>query len=242
MAALREVVTLGLSCRNAANLKVRQPAAHLYVKGASFTADYQALCEEELNVKEVVFTDDARAFTTYLLKPQMRTVGPKYGKLLGKIKQALLDMDGNEVVDAFGRGESVTFEVDGTPVTLAEQDVLTEPTQKPGFVAQQDGGVTVVLDTNLTDALIQEGYAREVVSKLQNMRKDAGFEVTDRIDVRYTCSDRLDAAIQAGAEMIQRGTLAVTLARGEADDSFTSAAWPINDEKAVLAIRVAEKA
>lgn len=239
MAALREVVTLGLSCRNAANMKVRQPAAHLYVKGAAFTEDYQALCEEELNVKAVIFTDDARAFTTYLLKPQMRTVGPKYGKLLGGIKQALLTMDGNEVVDAFQRGETITFEVNGTPVTLAEGDVLTEPTQKTGFVAQQDGGVTVVLDTNLTPELIAEGYVREVISKLQNMRKDAGFEVTDRIDVRYTCSDHLAEVIEGGAEMIKRGTLAVTLTRGEADESFVSSEWPINDEKAMLAVRVA---
>lgn len=239
MAALREVVTLGLSCRNAANMKVRQPAAHLYVKGAAFTEDYQALCEEELNVKAVIFTDDARAFTTYRLKPQMRTVGPKYGKLLGGIKQALLTMDGNEVVDAFQRGETITFEVNGTPVTLAEGDVLTEPTQKTGFVAQQDGGVTVVLDTNLTPELIAEGYVREVISKLQNMRKDAGFEVTDRIDVRYTCSDHLAEVIEGGAEMIKRGTLAVTLTRGEADESFVSSEWPINDEKAMLAVRVA---
>ena len=238
MDALREVVTLGLSCRNAANMKVRQPSAHLYVKGARFTAEYQALCEDELNVKEVVFTDDARAFTTYLLKPQMRTVGPRYGRLLGKIRQALTEMDGNAVVDAFQRGETVSFDVEGEMVTLAETDVLTEPIQKPGFVAQEDGGVTVVLDTNLTDALIAEGYAREVVSKLQKMRKDAGFEVTDRVDVRYECGDKLAEAIEAGREMISRGTLAVTLARGGADDSFVSAEWNINGEKAVLAVRV----
>jgi len=238
MEALREVVTLGLSCRNAANMKVRQPSAHLYVKGAAFSEDYQALCEDELNVKEVVFTDDARAFTTYLLKPQMRTVGPKYGKLLSKIKQALLDMDGNEAVDAFHRGETIRFQVDGNEVELSETDVLTEPMQKPGFVAQEDRGVTVVLDTNLTEALIAEGYAREVVSKLQNMRKDAGFEVTDRIDVRYTCDDKLAQAIEDGRTMIQNGTLAVTLERGEADDSFVKAEWNINGEKAQLAVRV----
>ena len=160
MEALREVVTLGLSCRNRANLKVRQPLQHLYVKGAAFSADYQALCEDELNVKEVIFTEDARAFTTYQLKPQMRTVGPKYGKLLGQIKVKLTELDGNDVVDAFHRGEAITFDVNGTAVTLAEQDVLTEPMQKPGFVALEDRGVTVVLDTNLTDALITEGYAR----------------------------------------------------------------------------------
>ena len=238
MAALREVITLGLSCRNAANMKVRQPSAHLYVKGAAFSADYQALCQDELNVKEVVFTDDARAFTTYKLKPQMRTLGPKYGKLLGKIGQHLLTMDGNDVVDAFSRGETVSFDIEGTAVTLEQSDVLTEPMQKPGFVAQEDKGVTVVLDTNLTEALINEGYAREVISKVQNMRKDAGFEVTDRIDVVICCGDKLAAAVESGKTMIMNGTLALSVERGEADDSFTAAEWNINGEKAVIGVRV----
>ena len=237
MAALIEVKALGLSCRNLASLKVRQPLQRMYVKGADFEEAYQALCRDELNVKEIHFVDDARAFTTYKLKPQMRTLGPKYGKLLGKIGQALAGMDGNDVVDAFKRGETVSFEVEGTPVTLAESDVLTEPMQKPGFVAQEDKGVTVVLDTNLTEELIQEGFAREVISKLQNMRKDAGYEVTDRIEVFFRCSERLAQAIAKRREMIMKGTLAVSLAAGEADSSFT-ADWDINGEQATLAIRV----
>jgi len=240
MDALRAVVTLGLSDRNRANIKVRQPVQHLYVKGASFSADYQALCADELNVKEVIFTDDARAFTTYQLKPQMRTLGKKYGKLLGKIGEHLKTMDGNEVVDAFARGELVTFELEGTQVELAAEDVLTAPMQKPGFVALEDRGVTVVLDTNLTEELINEGYAREVVSKIQNMRKDAGFEVTDRINVRYTCDDKLAAAIEAGAAMIMNGTLALTLTRAAAEEGDTSAEWSINGEQAVIAIAVAK--
>ena len=240
MAALLEAVQLGRAGRALANLKVRQPLAAMYVKGARFGEAYQSLCEDELNVKKVVFVDDARAFTTYSLKPQMRTLGPKYGKLLGAIRQKLTELDGNDVVDAFARGETVKFTLNDTEVELAEADVLTEPTQKPGFVAQEDKGVTVVLDTNLTDALINEGYAREVVSKLQNMRKDAGFEVTDRIDVRYTCGDKLAAAVEAGRDMIMRGTLALTLERAEADESFVSADWNINGEDATLAVRVAK--
>ena len=237
MSALLEVIQLGRACRNASSLKVRQPLQRLYVKGASFSAAYQELCEDELNVKEVVFTEDARAFTTYKLKPQMRTLGPKYGKLLGKIGQQLAVMDGNDVVDAFARGEEVSFDIEGTTVTLAAADVLTEPMQKPGFTAVEDKGVTVVLDTNLTEALINEGYAREVISKLQTMRKETGFEVTDRIDVCYTCDDDLAAAIETGRDMIMNGTLSLSLTRAEADETFSAKPWDINGKQATLAVR-----
>ena len=237
MDALLEVIQLGRACRNAANLKVRQPLAKLYVKGAAFDQAYQELCEDELNVREVLFTEDARAFTTYKLKPQMRTLGPKYGKLLGKIGQKLGELDGNDVVDAFARGEEVSFQIDDTTVTLAKDDVLTEPMQKPGFTAMEDKGVTVVLDTNLTEDLIREGYAREVVSKLQTMRKEAGFEVTDRIHVTYTGDDELAAAVEAFRDMITRTTLALSLERGEAADGAVSREWDINGRKAVLGVK-----
>ena len=237
MDALLAVVQLGRSARNTANMKVRQPSAALYVKGASFTADYQALCEDELNVKQVIFTEDARAFTTYKLKPQMRTLGPKYGKLLGKIGQHLLTMDGSAVVEAFDKGETVTFDIEGTTVTLEKADVLTEPMQKPGFTAVEEKGVTVVLDTNLTEALINEGYAREVISKVQNMRKDAGFDVTDRIEIVYTCGDKLAAAIEAGKDMIMKGTLALSVTRASAE-GYVSADWNINGEAATLGVKV----
>jgi len=170
----------------------------------------------------------------------MRTLGPKYGKLLGKIGQHLNTMDGNDVVEAFDRGETVSFQIDDTTVTLGKDDVLTAPMQKPGFVAQEDRGVMVVLDTNLTPELIQEGYVREVISKIQTMRKDAGFEVTDRIDVRYTCKEKLAAAIESGLDMIKNGTLALTVEAGEADDTYTAQEWKINDQKAVIAVRVAK--
>ena len=237
MDALLAVVQLGRACRNAANMKVRQPAAALYVKGASFDSAYSDLCKDELNVKQVIFTEDARAFTSYKLKPQMRTLGPKYGKLLGKIGQHLQTLDGNEVVDAFAAGETVRFELDGTQVELSGGDVLTEPTQKPGFMAQQDRGVTVVLDTNLTQDLIDEGYAREIISKVQTMRKEAGYDVTDRIQVRCQCGGKLAAALDMGRDMIMRGVLALSLTREAPAQGWITKEWDINGEKATIAIR-----
>ena len=236
MDALVEAIQLGRACRNTANLKVRQPVQKLYVKGAKFEKAYQELCEDELNVKEVVFTDDARAFTTYQLKPQMRTLGPKYGKLLGKIGQQLAQMDGNDVVDAFEKGEEVSFMIDDTEVKLVKDDVLTTPMNKPGFIAAEDRGVTVVLDTNLSDELIREGYAREVISKVQTMRKDAGFEVTDRISLYYEGDDELAGALDAYKDMIGRTTLATAIARGTAPEGFVSQQWDINGKKAELGI------
>ena len=232
MSALLEVIGLGRAVRAAANLKVRQPLQALYVKGLSFDEQFGELAKDELNVKAVIFTDDARAFTTYNLKPQMRTLGPKYGKLLGKIGAALKTMDGNDVVDTFDRGENFTFMVDDTEVVLAKEDVLTEATQKPGFAAQMDGDVTVVFDCNLTPELIAEGYQREMISKLQNMRKDAGFEVSDRIAVTYEADDELVAAIEAGRDFIMTSVLATSLTRAASEGKE----WDINGKKAVLSI------
>lgn len=235
MEEVMAAVQLGRACRSGANLKVRQPLSTLYVKGAELPVAVTELIADELNVKKVVFVDDARAFTTYRLKPQMRTIGPKYGRLLGKIGQKLGTLDGNKVVDALGRGEKIAFEIDGTKVELGKDDVLTEPMQKPGFVAESDGDMTVVIDTNLTDALIAEGFVREVISKLQNMRKDAGFEVVDRIKVTYDASPRLSGIIEAGAEEIKRAVLAVELKPGAEGEAVR--AWNINGETATLGVR-----
>ncbi|MDD3214407.1 MAG: isoleucine--tRNA ligase [Eubacteriales bacterium] len=236
MDALLNVVSLGRACRNAANLKVRQPLAALYVKGTKFDEAYVELAADELNVKQVVFTDDARAFTTYNLKPQMRTLGPKYGKLLGKIGAWLKEADGNEVVDAFQRGETVNFTLDGAEVSLAEDDVLTEAVHKPGFASQLDGDLTVVLDCNLTPELVAEGYQREVVSKLQTMRKDADYAVTDRISVTYSADAELAAAIEAGRDFIMQSVLATSLAAGEPAEGANTQEWDINGKTATLSI------
>ena len=237
MAALLEVVSLGRASRAAAGLKVRQPVCALYVKGARLDPAFAELAADELNAKQVVFTDDARAFTTYNLKPQMRTLGPKYGKLLGAIGNALKEMDGNHVVDTFARGESLTFAVNGTEVTLAKDDVLTEATQKPGFAAQTEGDVTVVLDCNLTPELIREGYQREVVSKLQTMRKEADFEVSDRIHVTYQGGEELCAAIEAGRGFIMQSVLATRLDSAPAPQDAQVKTWDINGLEATLSVK-----
>jgi len=204
------------------------------VKGAELPEAVTELIANELNVKAVKFVTDAREFTTYELKPQMRTLGPRYGKILGKIGAHLKTMDGNDVVDAFERGETVSFDIEGTEVVLNKDDVLTKPMQKEGFVAESEGEMTVVIDTNLTEELINEGYVREVISKLQNMRKDAGFEVVDRIKVTYTASEKLTAVIEAGAEEIKKAVLAVELVPGNEGELVRD--WNINGEKATLGV------
>ena len=229
-----QAVSLGRACRNTANIKVRQPIATMYVKGGELPEAVTELIANELNVKAVKFVTDAREFTTYELKPQMRTLGPRYGKILGKIGAHLKTMDGNDVVDAFERGETVSFDIEGTEVVLNKDDVLTKPMQKEGFVAETEGEMTVVIDTNLTEELIAEGYVREVISKLQNMRKDAGFEVVDRIKVTYTASDKLAAVIEAGAEDIKKAVLAVELVPGAEGELVRE--WNINGEKATLGV------
>jgi isoleucyl-tRNA synthetase len=233
-------VQLGRACRNAAAIKVRQPAQALYVKGAKLPDGVAALIADELNVKEVRFVTDARAFTTYKIKPQMRTVGPKYGKLLKKIGEHLLTLDGNAVVDGFEKGEPLRFEIEGSEVILNKEDVLTEPMQKAGFVAQTEGDLTVVLDTNLTEALIEEGFVREVISKLQTMRKEAGFEVTDRIGAAYQAGDKLAAVIERARDEIMGAVLATELVSGSHEGVTKD--WNINGEDAALTVWVQKQA
>ena len=238
MDEVESVVQLGRAARNAASLKVRQPLSRCLVKGKRLSDEIAQLIKNELNVKAVEFVDDASAFTTYNLKPQMRTLGKKYGKLLGKIGEHLKTLDGNEVVATFERGETLKFELDGTPVELEKDDVLTSLTQKPGFEAQSEGDYTVVLDTNLTPELIDEGFLREVISKVQTMRKDADFEVTDRIALSYQTSERLSAVIEKGKEDLMRAVLALSVENRPAADGEIVREQNINGEKATLGIKV----
>ena len=240
MDELLRVVTLGRACRNLANMKVRQPANVLYVKGAHFDAPYAELARDELNVKQVVFTEDASAFTGYLLKPQLRTLGPRYGKLLGKISAILKELDGVAAVQGFDRGEPLRFTVDDTQVELTKDDVLIESVQKEGLATLEERGVTVALDTVLTPELVEEGYAREVISKLQTMRKDAGFEVTDRVHVTYRATPAINQALTAWADMVRNVVLALTLTQGEAPGGAYTQDWDINGEQAQLSVRRAE--
>ncbi len=233
MEALIEAVQLGRACRNLANLKVRQPLSVMFVKGAAFGEEYAALAEDELNVKKVEFVRDASALTDYKLKPQQRTLGPKYGRLLGKIREALLTLNGSAVVSAFERGESLKLDLDGTEVVLEQADVLTEPVKREGLATQSAGEMTVALAAALSDDLIREGDAREVISKLQTMRKESGLDVTDRIAVTYACGDTLAGALAEYASMISASVLAVSFDRAE---SCAGKEWDINGEKAVFSI------
>ncbi len=236
MNALISAVQLGRACRNLANLKVRQPLNTLLIKGAAFGEEYASLAKDELNVKDVQFIADDSSLTDWKLKPQMRTLGPRYGKLLGKIGQALAQADGAQAVAAFARGESLHLNVDGTEVVLSQSDVLTEPVQKAGLISQSQGEMTVALDTTLNDALIAEGYAREIVSKLQTMRKDGGLEVTDRIRVWIDCEQALAEAVEPHLKMIRASVLAEELTFAPLPEQTIRQDWDINGRKAVLGI------
>ena len=214
MEALLKVKQLGASCRNLSSLKVRQPLSSLYVVGAQLDETYQAVLKDELNVKSVIMSDKANDFVAYKLKPQMRTLGPRYGRLLGRIGAWLKETDGAAAVSAFEKGETLRFQIDGTDIELAQSDVLVETEQKPGLMAQSEGGITVVLDTNLTDALIAEGYARELISKVQQWRKDLGLELTDRIELSVDVETSVMDALSSFSAMICGTVLADRLNAG----------------------------
>ncbi|MBQ8972927.1 MAG: isoleucine--tRNA ligase [Clostridia bacterium] len=230
-------VQLGRACRSTANIKVRQALGTLYVKGAALGDEFAELIRAELNVEEVRFIDDARAFTTYQIKPQMRTLGPKYGKLLGKIGAYLKDVDGSAFVDELDQNGVARFEIEGTTVELSRDDCLITPAQKPGFVAETDRDMTVVIDTMLTPALIEKGFVREVISKLQTMRKEAGFDVVDRIHVTYKTTDTLANVIAANQSAIADSELALSIEPVDAPEGAYSREWNINGEKALLSVR-----
>ena len=237
MKDLLDVVVLGRACRSEGNLKVRQPLARMIVSGRQLPQEFCALAEDELNVKDVTFTEETRDFMTYQLKPQMRTLGKKYGRLLKAIGEHLQTLDGNEVVDGFAAGKTLRFTLDGTEVELLEEDVLTAPIRKSGYVVSTDKDVTVALDTTLTSELIAEGYAREVISKVQTMRKEAGFEVTDRISLSLsTGSDALKEAVKAYEQEIARGVLALSVS---VEENVDGKAWKINDADAVISVKKA---
>ena len=238
MAAVETVVQLGRSCRQLSNMKVRQPLNTLYVSGAEFGEVYKGLVEDELNVKSVQFIQDAGQFVNYDLKPNFMTLKSRYGRFLGRMRGEMQKLSGAEVVAAFDRGETVTLTMDGTDIILNKEDVLVEAVKKEGFTSQVDGKLTVALDTTLTDELIREGYAREVISKLQSMRKDAGFDVTDRIAVTCQGDEAVVNAVQAYEAMIRQGVLAEQVACGaDAPDGAFAQDWDINGKQARLSVR-----
>ncbi len=232
-----KVVVLGRAIRNAANLKNRQPLACMYVKGDIKLDEYfREIIEDELNVKQVEFTDDMSHLSSFSFKPQLKTVGPKYGKLLGKIKTALANVDGNAAMSTLEAEGAIKFDFDGEEVVLGRDDLLIEVSQKPGYYSMADGGVTAALDTTLTPELIEEGYVRELISKIQTMRKDSDFNVTDRIAVTVTGSTAISDIIARNFNEISRATLANSITDG---DSFDIAReWNINGENVVISVKV----
>ena len=230
-----KIVVLGRACRNGAAIKNRQPIGQMYVKAEASLPDYdEAIILDELNVKNITFTDDVSNFTTYNFKPQLKTVGPKYGKLVGGIRNYLAAVDGNEAKAQLDSKGVLTFEVDGTPVELAEEDLLIEMVKQEGFVTEADNGVTVVLDTNLSEELLEEGFVREVVSKIQSMRKEAGFEVTDHITFSYKGSDKAADIIGRNEAAIAGDVLADEVKAGEV--AGYEKEWNINGEKVTLGV------
>ncbi len=230
-----DAVVMGRACRNEAAIKNRQPISRMYIK-ADFTLGefYQEIIEDELNVKEVVFTDDVRDFTSYTFKPQLRTVGPKYGKQLGGIQKALAALDGNAAMDELNANGALKFDVDGVAVELTKDDLLIDMAQKEGYVSQEDNKMTVVLDTNLTPELVEEGFVYEMISKIQTMRKESGFEVTDHIRVSINGNDKLSEIAQKNKDAISGKVLADELTSGA--EYAVSKEWNINGENAVIAV------
>ena len=230
-----DAVVMGRACRNEAAIKNRQPISRMYIK-ADFTLSefYQEIIEDELNVKEVVFTDDVRDFTSYTFKPQLRTVGPKYGKQLGGIQKHLAALDGNAAMDELNADGALKFDVDGVAVELTKDDLLIDMAQKEGYVSQEDNKMTVVLDTNLTPELVEEGFVYEIISKIQTMRKESGFEVTDHIRVSVNGNDKLSEIAQKNKEAISGKVLADELTSGA--EYAVSKEWNINGENAVIAV------
>ena len=230
-----DAVVMGRACRNEAAIKNRQPISRMYIK-SDFTLSefYQEIIEDELNVKEVVFTDDVRDFTSYTFKPQLRTVGPKYGKQLGGIQKHLAALDGNAAMDELNADGALKFDVDGVAVELTKDDLLIDMAQKEGYVSQEDNKMTVVLDTNLTPELVEEGFVYEIISKIQTMRKESGFEVTDHIRVSINGNDKLSEIAQKNKEAISGKVLADELTSGA--EYGVSKEWNINGENAVIAV------
>ena len=235
MEELLEIVVLGRACRNTANIKNRQPIGTMYVKAEkAMDKFYTDIIADELNVKEVKFADDVESFISYSFKPQLRTVGPKYGKLLNGIRTALSEIDGTAAMKALRDNGVLVLDIDGNRVELAEEDLLIETAQSEGYVTETDGETSVVLDTNLTPELIQEGFVREIISKVQTMRKEAGFEVMDKIIVYAKDNDKIMDIMKANQDEIKREVLAENIVLGEAE-GYTKE-WNINKEAVTLGV------
>ena len=235
MEEVLDVVVLGRACRNTANIKNRQPIGTMYVKAPKVMDKYFTdIIADELNVKEVKFADDVESFISYSFKPQLRTVGPKYGKLLGGIRTALAEINGSKAMSDLKTNGILVLDIDGNKVELTEEDLLIETAQTEGYVTESEGETAVVLDTNLTPELIEEGFVREIISKVQTMRKEAGFEVMDKIRVSVKDNDKIIETMKANEAEIKSEVLAEEVVYGETDGYVKE--WNINKEHVTLGV------
>ena len=238
MEFILNVVTLGRNARNAANIKNRQPLSDIHVKTDRTVSDfYKDIVKDELNIKDAVFTEDISALSSYSFKPQLKTVGPKYGKVLGQIRQHLSELDGNAAMAELEQSGAIRFEAAGTAVELSKEDLLIDVQQKEGYQSVSDMGITVALCTVLTDALIEEGFVRELISKVQTMRKDANFDVMDHIAVAITGSEKVEAILSRNPAVFKEAVLCDTLSfTAGTGTSDASKEWNINGEKTNISI------
>ena len=230
-----DIVVLGRAARNSANIKNRQPIGNMYVKAENVLSPfYVEIIEDELNVKAVEFKDDVEEFVSYSFKPQLKTVGPKYGKLLGKIKEALSNLDGHKAMQELNTDGALNFDFDGEKVVLGREDLLIETAKNDNFVTEADNKVTVVLDIRLDDALLEEGFVRELISKIQTMRKEAGFEVVDHIVLSQSGNDRIAEIIKRNEAVIKNDTLADEIVYNNVE-GYTKD-WNLNGEHTSLGV------
>ena len=236
MDTVEKTVVLGRACRNASNIKNRQPISTMLVKmdREDLSEEYTAIIRSELNIKNVRFTDDVREFTSYTFKPQLRTLGKRFGKQLNALKELLANLDGNKAMDELNEKGTLTITLDGQEEVLAKDDLLIDAAQVEGYVSDSDNGITVVLDTNLTPELIEEGYVRELISKIQTMRKEAGFEVTDHITVYQAGNDKLADIFKNHADEIKGTVLADEIVIGQM--AGVAKEWDINGENTMLGV------
>lgn len=230
------IVSLGRTARNACAIKNRQPLSELFIRADKFDSlpeEYLDILKEELNVKKVAFISDSSGFASYEIKPQLRTLGPKYGPLIGKIREYLAQCDSSALVNAVRKGETVTVSIDNTPVAFKEEDLLISDKNKEGYQTVSEKGITVILNTELSQELIQEGLMRELVSKIQTMRKESGFNVTDHIAVTYSCGEKLAEVIDKYKSEIMQDTLADSVTAGSG-----ASLKDINGEEISLSLEV----
>lgn len=235
MEEVLEIVVLGRACRNTANIKNRQPIGKMYVKADDKLSDFfMDIIADELNVKEIIFTDDVRKFTSYSFKPQLKTLGPKFGKQIGAVRQLLSEINGNEAMDEINATGKLSLTLDGSEINIEKDDLLIEATQAEGYISDSDYGITVVLDTKLSEELIEEGFVREIISKLQTMRKDADFEVMDHISISSEGNDRIKGIIERNTEVIKSEVLADDILLDKLQ-GYTKE-WNINGEQVTLGV------